>query len=102
MTFYANTKSRQNFFLTLISATGTAPGLVNGDTITINSIVYTASTAGETPASGIFQLTAGTAASQIADTARSLVKVINLRQSTISAYYISGFGDLPGKIFIQS
>jgi hypothetical protein len=102
MTFYANTKGRQNFFLTLISATGTAPGMVNGDTITINGIIYTASTAGETPASGIFKLTTGTAASSIADTARSLVKVINLYQSTISAYYISGFGDLPGKIFIQA
>lgn len=102
MTFYANTKGRQNIFLTLISATGTAPGMVNGDTITINGITYTASTAGETPASGIFKLTTGTAASAIADTARSLVKVINLRQSVISAYYISGFGDLPGKIYIQA
>jgi hypothetical protein len=102
MTFYANTKGKQNIFLTLISSTNSAPGLCDGDTITINSIIYTASTSGETPASGIFKLTAGTAASQIADTARSLVKVINLRQSTISAYYISGFGDLPGKIFIQA
>ena len=103
MTFYANTKGKQNFFLTLISATGTAPSLVNGDTITINSVIYTASTSAETPASAIFKLTtSGTASSNIADTARSLVKVINLYQSTISAYYISGFGDLPGKIFIQA
>ena len=103
MTFYANTKGRQNIFLTLISATGTAPGMVNGDTITINGITYTASTTGETPASGIFKLTTtGTASSNISDTARSLVKVINLYQSTISAYYISGYGDLPGKIFIQA
>ena len=104
MTFYANTKGRQNIFLTLISATGTAPGLSNGDTITINGIIYTASTAGETPLSGIFQLfsSGSSASAQIADTARSLVKVINLRQSTISAYYISGFGDLPGKIYIQA
>jgi hypothetical protein len=104
MTFYANTKGRQNIFLTLISATGTAPGLSNGDTITINGIIYTASTAGETPLSGIFQLfsSGSSASAQIADTARSLVKVINLRQPTISAYYISGFGDLPGKIYIQA
>jgi hypothetical protein len=104
MTFYANTKGRQNIFLTLISATGTAPGLSDGDTITINGIIYTASTAGETPLSGIFQLfsSGSSASAQIADTARSLVKVINLRQSTISAYYISGFGDLPGKIYIQA
>ena len=102
MTFYANTKSRQNFFLTLISATNSGTGLSNGNTITINGIIYTASTAGENPASGIFKLSAGSAGEQIAETARSLVKVINLRQSTISAYYISGFGDLPGKIFIQA
>lgn len=102
MTFYANTKGRQNFFLTLISATNSGTGLANGNTITINGIVYTASTAGETFASGIFKLSAGSAGEQIAETARSLVKVINLRQSTISAYYISGFGDLPGKIFIQA
>ena len=102
MTFYANTKSRQNFFLTLISATNSGTGLSNGNTITINGIIYTASTAGETPASGIFKLTPGSAGEQISETARSLVKVINLRQSTISAYYISGFGDLPGKIFIQA
>ena len=102
MTFYANTKSRQNFFLTLISATNSGTGLSNGNTITINGIIYTASTVGETPASGIFKLTPGSAGEQISETARSLVKVINLRQSTISAYYISGFGDLPGKIFIQA
>ena len=104
MTFYANTKSRQNIFLTLIAVSNTAGvSLTNGDTITINGILYTASTSTETPASAIFKVTtSGTASSNIADTARSLVKVINLYQSTISAYYISGFGDLPGKIFIQA
>jgi hypothetical protein len=104
MTFYANTKSRQNIFLTLIAVSNTAGvSLTNGDTITINGILYTASTSTETPASAIFRVTtSGTASSNIADTARSLVKVINLYQSTISAYYISGFGDLPGKIFIQA
>jgi hypothetical protein len=102
MTFYANTKGRQNFFLTLISATGTAPGLVLGDTITINGITYTAS-ASEVPASGNFLLvTSGTASSNIADTTRSLVKVINIRDPNLSAYYISGFNELPGKIWIQA
>jgi len=102
MTFYANTKSRQNFYLTLISATGSSPGLVLNDTITINSIVYTAKSA-ENSANGEFQLvTSGTAASNIADTARSLVKIINLKDTNLSAYYISSFDDLPGKIWIQA
>ena len=102
MTFYANTKGKQNFFLTLISATGTAPGLVLGDTITINGITYTAS-ASEVPASGNFLLvTSGTASSNIADTTRSLVKVINIRDANLSAYYISGFNELPGKIWTQA
>ena len=102
MTFYANTKGRQNFFLTLISATGTAPGLALGDTITINGITYTAS-ASEVPASGNFLLvTSGTASSNIADTTRSLVKVINIRDANLSAYYISGYNELPGKIWIQA
>lgn len=102
MTFYANTKSRQNFYLTLISATGSSPGLVLNDTITINSIVYTAKSA-ENSANGEFQLvTSGTAASNIADTARSLVKIINLKDTNLSAYYISGYDDLPGRIWLQA
>jgi hypothetical protein len=104
MTFYANTKGRQNFFLTLIAVSNTAGvALTNGDTVTINGVTYTASTSAETPASAIFRVTtSGTASSNIAETARSLVKVINLYQATLSAFYISGFGDLPGKIFIQA
>lgn len=104
MTFYANTKSRQNFFLTLIAVSSSAGvALTNNDTLTINGVTYTASTSTETPASGIFRVfTSGSASENIAETARSLVKVINLYQATLSAYYISGFGDLPGKIFIQA
>lgn len=107
MTFYANTKSKQNIYITLISvsATPSSPSttsLVYDDTITINSIVYTAKSS-ETSASGYFKLTSGgtgTDASNIADTAKSLVKIINLRQSDLSAYYVSGYGELPGKILI--
>lgn len=104
MTFYANTKSRQNFFLTLIAVSNSAGvALTNNDTLTINGVTYTASTSTETPASAIFRVfTSGSASENIAETARSLVKVINLYQATISAFYISGYGDLPGKIFIQA
>lgn len=107
MTFYANTTSKQNIYITLISvsATPSSPSttsLVYDDTITINSIVYTAKSS-ETSASGFFKLTnSGTDASNIADTAKSLVKIINLRQTNISAYYISGYNELPGKILIMA
>jgi hypothetical protein len=105
MTFYANTKSKQNIFITLIavSSTPSSPSttkLVYDDTITINSITYTAK-ATENSGSGHFAIpSSGTDASRIADTAKSLVKIINLRQANVSAYYISNFGDLPGKIQI--
>jgi len=105
MTFYGNTKSKQNIFITLIavSSTPSSPSttkLVYNDTITINSITYTAQST-ENSATGQFKLTSsGTDASNIADTAKSLVKIINLRQANVSAYYISNFGDLPGKIQI--
>ena len=103
MTFYANTKSKQNIFITLIAVSSTPSSasttkLVYNDTITINGITYTAK-ATENSGSGHFAIpSTGTDASRIADTAKSLVKIINLRQANVSAYYISNFGDLPGKI----
>ena len=107
MTFYANTKSKQNIYITLIAVSSTPSSasttkLVYNDTITINSITYTAQST-ENSATGQFKLTSsGTDASNIADTAKSLVKIINLRQSNVSAYYVSNYGDLPGKILIMA
>jgi len=105
MTFYANTKSKQNIFITLIAvalipSSPSTTKLVYDDTITINGITYTAK-ATESVGSGHFKLFNGSSdAANIADTAKSLVKIINLRQANVSAYYISNFGDLPGKIQI--
>ena len=107
MTFYANTKSKQNIYITLIAVSSTPSSasttkLVYNDTITINSITYTAQST-ENSATGQFKLTSsGTDASNIADTAKSLVKIINLRQANVSAYYVSNYGDLPGKILIMA
>lgn len=100
---YANTISKHRLNMTLISVGGSA-GIVNNDTITIAGTVYTGKTAGETPASGFFQVfTGGTAAENIDDTARSLVHVINLYASNtlVYAYYLTGFSDLPGQILIE-
>lgn len=96
--FFGNVKTKHKINIKLLSVG--SPGLVDNDTITINSVVYTAKNA-ETIASGFFKrFTAGSAAQNIADTAQSLVKVINQYASNtaIYAYYISGYQDLPGQI----
>lgn len=99
-TFFANVKTKHKASIKLLSAGGS--GLVADDTITINGVIFTAK-ASETIASGFFKVSTGGSASQnISDTAQSLVKVINQYASNTSiyAYYISGFQDLPGQILL--
>lgn len=98
--FFSAIKTKQKLNIKLISASGT--GLANDDTITIDGVVFTAKAA-ETIGSGFFKrFTAGSVAQNIADTAQSLVKVINQYTSntTVYAYYLSGYQDLPGQIQI--
>lgn len=97
----ANTTSQQSALITLVSVA--SPGLQLDDTITIDGVVYTAKAA-ETIASGEFQLfTGGTPSQNITNTANSLVRVINryATNTTIYAYYSSGFADLPGRITLR-
>lgn len=99
--FFANIQTKHQITISLLSVSGT--GLVVDDTITINSVVYTAKAA-ETIASAQFQVTTtGSASQNIEDTAKSLVKVINQYSgnTSIYAYYESGFQDLPGVIRIE-
>jgi len=99
-TFFLNVKSKQSLSIKLLAVSGA--GLVNDDTIVIDGVTYTGK-ASETVASGLFKVTtSGSAAQNIADTARSLVKVINQYASNTSvyAYYLSGYQDLPGLIQI--
>lgn len=99
---YANVVSIQRLFMTLISVGGSV-GLVNGDTITIAGVVYTGAGT-EDVATGTFLVASGgTAAQNIDSTARSLIKVINRYASNTSvyAYYLSGYNDLPGRILIE-
>ena len=103
-TFYVNTTSRHRVFLTLLSADGTN-GLANDDTVVIGGVIYTAK-ASETVATAQFKraaVGAGVSASQaVADTALSLIRVINRHaNSTVYAYYISGGEDLPGQIVFE-
>lgn len=98
--FFLNVKTKQSLSIKLLSAGGT--GLVANDTITIDGDVFTAKSA-ETIASGFFKVfTSGSASQNIADTAQSLVKVINQYSANtgVYAYYVSGYQDLPGKIQI--
>lgn len=99
-TFAANTTSKQSTLITLVSVG--APGLQLADTVTIAGVVYTAAAA-EVIATGTFQLfTGGTPSQNITNTANSLVRVINRYASntTVYAYYSSGYSDLPGRITI--
>jgi len=100
---YANTKTRHRFYLTIIGVAGTR-GIQEDDTITIGGVTYTAKVI-EDAANGEFLIDtiSASTADQIANTARSLVKTINKYSSntTVYAYYISGYDDLPGKILIE-
>lgn len=99
-TFFGGVKSKQRLTIKLLAVSGS--GLVANDTITVDGVVYTAKAA-ETIASGFFKVsTAGSAAQNIADTAQSLIKVINQYASntTVYAYYLSGYQDLPGQILL--
>jgi hypothetical protein len=80
---------------------GTA--FVVNDTITIAGVAYTGKAA-ETIASAEFQVfTGGTPAENIDATAKSLIRVINryAGNTTVYAYYLTGFDDLPGQILIE-
>jgi hypothetical protein len=100
--FYAGIKTKHSTTVKLLACGGTS-GLALNDTITIDSMVFTAKAA-TTVANKEFALaTAGSASQNIDATAKELVKVINqyTGNTTIYAYYISGYTDLPGAIFIE-
>ena len=101
-TFFLNTRTKHKLWISLLSVSGTN-GLALNDTITINSMIFTAKAA-ETIASREFKLTTtGSASQNIEDTAKSLVKVINQYASntTIYAYYVSEYAELPGQILLE-
>jgi hypothetical protein len=99
---YANTKVKSYFEVQLLG-TG-VNGLQVGDTITIDSVTYTASGV-ENASLNIFKLYDTSAPAQdIESTAFSLVKVINKspNNTTVYAYYTSDFDEIPGSIRIVS
>jgi hypothetical protein len=100
--FYANCKFKQTISLSLLSVGG-ANGIVANDTITIAGTAYTAKASENAAAAQFLCDSSGTPSANIDNTARSLVHVINTYASntTVYAYYVSGFNDLPGQILIQ-
>lgn len=99
---YVNVKSKQRKKLTIL-AVGAPSGVQIGNTLTIGGITFTAAAA-EVIATGTFQVfTTGTAAQNIADTANSLIRVINrYATNTVTyAYLLSGPNDLPGQMLLE-
>jgi hypothetical protein len=98
---YANTSTKQRLFITLVGT-----GSLSGKTLTIAGTTYNFGateiiSGGGSPQAKAY--TAGSAAQNIDDTARSLVRVINryAANTSVYAYYLSGSGDLPGQILVE-
>lgn len=102
MTFFGNTKTKQRLFATLI-ASGSPNGIQVGDSVTINSETYIA-VSSASPGTNQFTVYTSSAdpAENIRNTAKSFIYSINKYSTTINAFYMSGYNDLPGKILIES
>ncbi len=98
--FYANYTDPHRMTLQLVDA---ASLVAATSTVTIGGVVYTADAA-EAITTGTFQkYTTGTAAANVEDTAKSLVRVINgyAANTTVYAFYVSTPDTVPGKILIE-
>lgn len=102
MTFFANTKTKQRMFVTLISS-GSPNGIQAGDSITVNGETYVG-VSSASPGTNQFRIFTSSAdpAENIRNTAKSLIYSINKFSTTINAFYMSGYNELPGKILIES
>jgi hypothetical protein len=102
--FYADTTSKHLFNLTIIS-TLSGTGITLGDTVGIDSEIYTAAAAAVYGSgSGSFVVTAtASPASDIDATARSLVDVINRSSAIVTATLVyTDSNSLPGKILLEA
>ena len=100
ITFFANTKTKQRVFITLIAT------IAAGDTITINNVVYVgvSSTSPNIQNREFTVFTGGQTSENITNTTFSLLKTINgyTANTSINAYYMSAYNDLPGKILLET
>jgi hypothetical protein len=98
--FYANYTDPNRMTMQLVDA---ASLVATTSTLTIGGVVFTADNA-ETITTGVFKkYTAGTAAQNVEDTAKSIVRVINGYSSNTGlwAFYTSTPDTVPGKILIE-
>jgi hypothetical protein len=101
--FCASTIQRQRFYLTLLSADSTSGGMQSGDQLVIGVEDPWTAGATEDPGTRTFQLyTTGTASQNVANTAQSLVRIINATSTAYVAHYLSGEYDSPGQILIEA
>lgn len=100
--FFSSIKTRHQLYLSLLSVGGSA-GVVVNDTITVDGLVYTAKAATNISSREFKVFTTGSAAQNNDDTAKELVKVINQHtgNTTVYAYYMSGYTDLSGQMLIE-
>lgn len=103
--FYANTVSQHSINISLLSVVSMVSGtstitITNGTT----SNTYTFTTGAENPATKHIHIsTLPTPAQQIAETAQSIVNVINRQTNElVYAFYESGTTGVPGKILLQA
>jgi hypothetical protein len=98
---YANTETKQRLYFSMVGVSS-----LSGKTITLAGVTYNFGASeivsgGGSPQALVYST--GVTASDIDNTARSLVRVINRYASNTSvyAYYLSGPDDLPGQIMIE-
>lgn len=98
MTFYANTTSLQNIYITMITVPTAA------DTLVINGVTYTADSSNNFSTGHFKVVTGGTPGNNIDATSKNLVSCINQYSvnTSIYAFYPVGYNDLPGLIFLQA
>lgn len=103
---FGNTTQPSTLSFTILSV-GSPSGIQVNDTITITqsdatSSVYTAKATENAAAKEFKVFSAGTPSQNIADTAKSLISVINYDESlSVHALYVSSETDLPGKVTLQ-
>ena len=103
MMFYANCFTLQYLTFSMISV-GSPNGVQINDTITVNGVTFTAKATQVNASQQFAVYTSGTVAQNIDTTARNLIQCINANAATTNVYaiYLSGYGDLPGLIELQS
>lgn len=98
--FYANYTDKHTMTMTLVDA---ASLVADTSTVTIGGVVFTAHASEDATAGQFKKFTAGSAAQNVEDTAKSLCKVINqyAASTAVYAYYVSTPTTAPGKIILQ-